>query len=224
MPVKVNCQCGVSCLVLEKNPGEYIICKNCGKKNPISEYSKLKQLESEMDDPDATVCLEDESGFEKINISKVVSELNEDKKVIRDKIKREAHLNKDDDSSNKPQLSKKLVPQIEKHGRSKKLKCLACGELCKLDAKVCLSCGCNPKTGKTYVPPPTEKSKNKSSSFPIGKFFAILFAAIILIILLIVFLIFLPTIKKQLNVSEIKKELNIEDEKTTNPSSEKNNK
>jgi hypothetical protein len=210
MPVKINCKCGVSYLVLDKKPGESIICKNCGSKNQISEHNKLKQLESEIEDSDSTICIEDnESGFEKVNLSKIVDELNEEKKIIRDKIKRETAISKGRINTSKKENVNRNIAQVVKTGLfSKQLKCLSCGDLCKMDALVCVNCGCNPKTGRTYVAPP-QKTK-KPFSFPIGKIIMVTFGIIILIAFLILFLIFLPKIKQNINFSDVKKELNIE--------------
>ena len=157
MPAQITCNCGISILLINKKTGDKVICSNCGSTITVGAHNHIIESADEKKQHK-----KEESGFEKVEISQIVDAIHEEKKIAVQKHKRENKLHANvSGKKNTDSSQKRKVPEIVKTGLvSKKIKCLQCGELLELNAKVCFNCGANPRTGKTYVPPP-EKKKEK---------------------------------------------------------------
>jgi hypothetical protein len=177
MSAKITCNCGVPILLINKKSGDKIICNNCGASIIIGEHNKIIERQ---DKKESVQQEKEDSGFEKLEISQIVDAIHEEKKIAVQKLKRDKELHQNLSKNKNVSSYERKIPEIVKTGiLSKKLKCIQCGELLKLDVKVCFNCGANPRTGKTYVPPP--KKEKQQIKIPFGKIFLAIFLTLTVI-------------------------------------------
>lgn len=186
MAIKFICKCGVPLIAFTKQPGETITCNNCGKELTIPEqsmeitgvianraltesssFSAQPIGETDVTQPISPIAKMPDTNHG-VSSSEIAGNINPQQTNSKPKLQVKKNFSETSNFTAKPApppIDGDLPPTKAEMQTKDISECPNCGVISKSGAVICIECGTNLQTGKSYMPPPVKNRKSAYMNF-----------------------------------------------------------